>query len=116
MAIALENNPDLIAAREQAKAAEYDVDVAGAGRLPKVSLYSQWGYNDYFGSLGGGVSPNLAQSDKSAQVGAQLPYRCSRAGARRPARRAQALASAALESEIAAERDVIAQSRAAYSA
>jgi outer membrane protein len=117
VAIALENNPDLIAAREQAKAAEYDVDVAGAGRLPKVSLYSQWGYNDYFGSLGGSISPNLAQSDKSAQVGAQLSLPLFQGG--RPAaqrRRAQALASAALESEIAAERDVIAQSRAAYSA
>lgn len=117
VAIALENNPDLIAAKEQAKAAEYDVDVAGAGRLPKVSLYSQGGYNDYFGSLGGSISPNLAQSDKSAQVGAQLSLPLFQGG--RPAaqrRRAQALASAALESVIGAERDVIAQSRAAYSA
>ena len=32
--IALDNNPDLIAAREQSKAAEKQIDVAGAGRLP----------------------------------------------------------------------------------
>ena len=117
VAIALENNPDLIAAKEQAQAAEYDIDVAGAGRLPKVSLYSQGGYNDYFGTLGGSLIPDLSQTDKTAQVGARLSLPIFQGG--RPAaqrRRAQALASAALESEIAAERDVIAQTRAAYSA
>ena len=117
VAIALENNPDLSAAKEQAQAAEYDIDVAGAGRLPKVSLYSQGGYNDYFGTLGGSLIPDLSQTDKTAQVGARLSLPIFQGG--RPAaqrRRAQALASAALESEIAAERDVIAQTRAAYSA
>ena len=117
VAIALENNPDLIAAREDAKAAQYDVDVAGAGRLPKVSLYSQGGYNDYFGTLGSGVpGADFAQSEKSAQVGARLSLPLFQGG--RPAaqrRRAQAFASAAMEAEIGAERDAIAQTRAAYS-
>jgi outer membrane protein len=117
VAIALEYNPDLIAAREQAAASRYDIDVAGASRLPKVSLYSQGGYNDYFGTLGGGIpGADFAQSEKSAQVGARVTLPLFQGG--RPAalrRRAQAFASAALESEIAAEREVIAQTRAAWS-
>jgi outer membrane protein len=114
-AIALENNPDLIAAREQAQAAEFDINVAGASRLPRVSLYSQGAYNDYFGTLGGNLGTTLDQTDKTAQVGARLSLPLFQGG--RPAaqrRRAQAFASAALESEIAAERGVIAQTRASY--
>ncbi len=115
--IALENNPDIIAAREEAQAASYDIDVAGSKRLPKVSLYSQAGYNDYFGTLGSGVpGADFAQSEKSAQVGARLSLPLCQGG--RPAaqrRQAQAFASAAMEAEIAAERDTIAQTRASWS-
>jgi outer membrane protein len=56
------------------------------------------------------------QNETTAQVGAQFKLPIFQGG--RPAalrRRAQALASAAMESEIAVERDVIAQTRAAYS-
>ena len=115
--IALENNPDIIAAKERAEAARYDVNVAGAGRLPKVSLYTQGGYNDYFGTLGGEIpGASFAQSDKSAQVGAQVSIPIFQGG--RPAamrRQAQAQTAAALENQIAVERDVIAQTRAAFS-
>jgi outer membrane protein len=117
VAIALESNPDLIAAKQEALAAEHDIDVADSGRLPKVSLYTQGGYNDYFGTLGSGVpGADFAQSEKSAQVGARLSlplYQGGRTAARR--RQAQAFASAAMEAGIAAERDVIAQTRAAWS-
>jgi len=116
VAIALTNNPDLIAAREEAKASRYDVAKAGASRLPRVSLYGTGGYNDYFGTLGGAIGGDLAQSEKSAQVGAQLSLPLFQGG--RPAalrRQAQAFASAAMEAEIAAEREVIAQTRAAWS-
>ncbi len=34
VAVALENNPDLIAAQERAKAADYDIEVAGRGACP----------------------------------------------------------------------------------
>ncbi|MBM3595977.1 MAG: hypothetical protein FJX31_09445, partial [Alphaproteobacteria bacterium] len=102
---------------QEALAAEHDIDVAGSGRLPKVSLYTQGGYNDYFGTLGSGLlGADFAQSEKSAQVGARLSlplYQGGLTAARR--RQAQAFASAAMEAGIAAERDVIAQTRAARS-
>ncbi|HSG35358.1 MAG TPA: TolC family protein, partial [Sphingomonadaceae bacterium] len=46
VAIALENNPDLIAARERARAAWHDIEVAGAGRLPRLELFSSGNYSD----------------------------------------------------------------------
>ncbi len=116
VAVALEFNPDILAAQERAKAAEYDIEVAGSGRLPKLSLYSTGAYSDYFDTLGGPTSNAFVQTEKTAQVGARLSLPIFQGG--RPAalrRQAQAYASAALEAEIAVERGVIAQTRAAYS-
>ena len=114
--IALENNPDLIAARERAEAAGIDIDVAGASRLPTVTLFSQGAYNDYFGTLGGPSAVEFAQSETTARAGVQFNVPIFQGG--RPAalqRQAQARAAAQLEQVIAAERAVIAQTRAAYS-
>jgi outer membrane protein len=116
VAIALEFNPDIIAAKERSRAAEYDIEVAGSSRLPSVSLFSSGTYNDYFGTLGGSVANTFTQTETAAQVGARLSVPIFQGG--RPAalrRQAQAFASAALENEIAVERDVIAQTRAAFS-
>ncbi len=116
VAVALEYNPDLIAARERSAASEYDINVAGSSRLPKLSLYSTGSYNDYFDTLGGQTANNFSQTEKTAQVGAQISIPIFQGG--RPAaqrRQAQAFASAAMETEIAVERDVIAQTRATYS-
>lgn len=114
--IALDSNPDLIGARERSRAAEKDIDVAGAGRLPTLSLFGQGTYNNYFNTLArGAVNANISQSDSSAQAGARLSIPLFQGGlpaARR--RQAQATASASLEQEIATERDVIAQVRSAY--
>ncbi|EHJ61379.1 outer membrane channel protein TolC [Novosphingobium pentaromativorans US6-1] len=112
---ALENNPDLIAARERTKAAEKDIDVAGAGRLPKLSLFSSGSYNNYLGTLGGIGTESVPQTDTSAQAGASISIPLFQGGlpaARR--RQAQASASSALENEIGIERQVIAQVRSAY--
>ena len=38
--MALRDNPDLIAARERAQAADFDIDVAGSGRLPRVTVFA----------------------------------------------------------------------------
>lgn len=114
---ALEHNPDLIAAKERSVAARYDIEVAGSSRLPKVSLFAGSDYTDYYGTLGGPTSAAFAQSETTANAGVQLRLPIFQGG--RPAalqRQAQARATAALEQEVAAERDVIAQVRAAYSA
>ncbi len=114
--IALENNPDLIAARERAEASRYDVKVAGSGRLPTVSLFAGADYSNFYGTLGGPTSSNFAQSETTANAGVQISIPIFQGG--RPAaleRQAQARSSASLEQVIAAERDVIAQVRSAYS-
>ena len=116
VAAALEANPDIIAARERAKASEYDINVAGAGRLPRIDVFTSAGYDDYFGTLGGAAAAGIAQSEKSAQAGvrASIPlFQGGRPAAQR--RQAQAHAQAAMETEIATERDVVAQTRAAFS-
>ena len=122
---ALENNPDLIAARERATAAGYDIEVAGSSRLPRVSVFAGYDYDNYLGSVADGPldpsDPNspVVPSDQSAtaaSAGVSLRVPLFQGG--RPAalqRQATARATAALEQVIAAERDVIAQVRSAYS-
>ena len=113
---ALEFNPDLIAARERAEASENDVRVAGASRLPTLGAFAGADYTDYFGTLGGPVAATLRQKETTANAGLRLTIPIFQGG--RPAaqvRQAQARSTAALESVIGAERDVIAQTRASYS-
>lgn len=113
---ALQNNPDLIAAQEFAEAADFDIDVAGAGRLPRVSVFTGGDYTNFLGTLGGNIGVGVPQTSTAAQAGVQLSIPLFQGG--RPAalqRQAQARAAAALENVIAAERDVIAQVRAAWS-
>ncbi|MBT8426567.1 MAG: TolC family outer membrane protein [Erythrobacter sp.] len=113
--IALENNPDLIAAKERAQAAGFDSEVAGSGRLPSLSLFAGADYTNYFDTLAGGAG-GIAQNETTANAGVQLSIPIFQGGL--PAarqRQAQARETAALEQVIAAERDVIAQTRASYS-
>ncbi|NVD44479.1 TolC family outer membrane protein [Qipengyuania atrilutea] len=122
--IALENNPDLIAARERAVAAGYDIRVAGAQRLPRVSVFTGYDYQNFLGSVPDGVldpddpnsevvaSPQVA-TGAQAGVSFSIPlFQGGRIAAQQ--RQAQARASVALEQIVAAERDVIAQVRAAW--
>ena len=113
---ALENNPDLIAARERADAAGFDSEVAGSGRLPTFGLFAGLDYTDYFGTLGGPISSDFAQTETTMNAGVQVTIPIFQGG--RPAaqqRQAYARESAALEQVIATERSVIAQVRAAWS-
>ena len=118
LATALESNPDLQAARKSAKAAGYDVRVAGAGRLPQVSVITGGTYNNYLGSLTSGAvgGAALPQTSTAVQVGVQLSVPLFQGGL--PAareRQAQARSSAALEQVVATEREVVAQVRSAWS-
>ncbi|WP_133366300.1 TolC family outer membrane protein [Qipengyuania sediminis] len=119
VAIALEQNPDLIGARGRARAAGFDTRVAGAGRLPRVSVITGGTYNNYLGSLdgigAGGAAVSVPQSNNALQVGVQLNVPLFQGGLPAAQRRqAQAREGAALETVIAAERLVIAQVRSAW--
>ena len=123
---ALENNPNLIAAKERAEAAGFDTKVAGAGRLPTVGLFVNGDYSDFFGTLGGSLAnqvdpnnpnaPRFAQSEKTANAGVRVTIPLFQGGL--PAarqRQAGARESAALEDVIASERQIIAETRSTFS-
>ncbi len=114
--IALESNPNLIAAKERASAAGFETKVAGAGRLPSVGLFVNGDYSNFFGTLGGPIAADFAQNETTANAGVRLTIPLFQGGL--PAarqRQAGARESAALEEVIAAERQVIAGTRSTYS-
>lgn len=113
--IAVANNPDLAAARQAARAAEYDIGTSRAQRMPRLSAFGTGNYVDYQGSLASGIA-GVRQVDKTATVGleAQIPiFQGGEPGAR--VRQAQARNSQAIEALTAAERAVIADTRVAFS-
>jgi outer membrane protein len=116
VAVALDNNPDLLAAKIQRDAAQYDRLAAKASRLPTVAAFTGTNYSNALGSISSTV-PNFNPDNSSltGQIGvrATIPlYQGGRASAQ--IRQSQALLSQAQEREIAAEREVIAQTRASY--
>jgi outer membrane protein len=116
--ISIENNPSLIGARRASQAAGYDIRVARAARLPRISAVADGSYVNYLNSIGnGGVTgAAFANTATAASAGAQLTLPLYQGGL--PAaqvRRAQAIASQQLEFVVEVERSVIAQTRAALS-
>jgi outer membrane protein len=115
--IALDRNPDLIAARERAEAAGFDTKSAAAGRRPTVGLTTGVDYTNYFNTLGGAFANQLFQEETTSNMAVQVRIPLFQGGAIAARyRQAGARESAALEQVIATERDVIAQTRAAYAA
>ena len=126
---ALENNPDLIAAKENAQAAGYSSEIAGSSRLPQLSLFAGYDYTNTLGTIpdleippgtedNPGTEPLVIPSDQTfvgVQAGVTLRLPLFQGG--RPAalqRQAYARESAALERVIETERTIIQQTRAAY--
>ena len=113
--VALENNPTLLAAEKARDATAFDINVAKASRLPRVSAVAGGVYNNYLGSLGAGTGVRVGQDSLSAQGGLQFTVPLFQGG--RPAaqiRQAQARRSQAIEQVTEAERGVIASARSAY--
>lgn len=121
--VALDANPDLIAAREFREAAAFDRRGANASRLPQVAGFTSGSYSNNFGSIDPGTSPIPGsitvpvpdKSNSSAQIGIRATIPLYSGG--QPAaqiRQAQARLGQAQEQEIAAEREAIAQTRASY--
>jgi len=116
--IAVANNPDLEAARQASRAADYDIGAARAQRMPKLSAFGQGDYSNYLHTLGGGglFSGVLPQTDKTATVGLQATvpiFQGGEPGAR--VRQAQARKSQSLEQITETERLIIADARTAFS-
>jgi outer membrane protein len=115
--IALEENPDIQAAKKVAEAAGFDVKAARGSRLPTIAGFGNFNRNDNFGGAIASVPVDIPATQESASVGAQLTIPIFQGG--RPAaqiRQAQAREQAAMEDYIAAERGVVQQVRAAYAA
>lgn len=113
---ALANNPNLEAAQKNRDATRFDIDVAKASRLPKVSIGVGGDYYNYLGSVGSQArTAGLGTDGFSTTLGANLSlplFQGGRAGAL--IRQAQARRAAALEGVTFAERGVIAQARSAF--
>jgi len=116
VAMALEHNPDLIAERQRSKASGFDSRVAGAGRLPKVSVFVTGDRTDYLGSYTDSpFNPLITGRPLTAQAGVRATIPLFQGGL--PAaqqRQAQARENAQLENEIGTEREVIATVRTYY--
>jgi len=114
--VAIENNPDLIAAKEQREAAGFDRRAANASRLPQITAVGGGNYSNNLGSIDAGTGGlTFDRTNTSAQVGVRASIPLYQGG--QPAaqiRQAQARLGQAQELEIAAEREVIAQTRASY--
>lgn len=114
--VALESNPDLLAAYERAAAAGYDIEVAGAGRLPTLETFTSGSYQNFLGTLGsffGGGPPDQVNIGAQAGLRLRLPlFQGGRVAAQQ--RQASATAEATLEQAVGTERAIIAAVRAAY--
>lgn len=110
--IALDSNPDLIAARQRSKAAGFDTAATNAKRLPQVSVFASSGYNDFLGS---NQIPGAVQSTTDTTIGVRATVPIFQGGLPSAQKRqAQARENAVLEQEIGVERTVIASVRSAY--
>lgn len=118
VAIAITENPQLLAAKAQSTAAHVDVRVAAAARLPRVSLVANSNYNNYLGTLGSSSIPGRVfnQSQRTATLGVSATIPLYQGGA--PAariRQAHALESRSFEQIVQIERGVVAEASAAFS-
>ena len=115
--IALVNNPDLVAATQQAQAAGFDVGVARAQRLPTVSAGVSGTYVNALGGAEPSFIPGIDNPATGTQTTVGLNGRIPLYQGGEPAarvRQAQAIEGQLLEQVIASERLVVANTRSAF--
>ncbi|MBW6526613.1 TolC family outer membrane protein [Sphingomonas sp. RHCKR7] len=114
--IALQENPNLLAARKVREATDYDVKVARANRLPQLGATVSQNYFNYLGTFGSGSALGLGgQSSTATALGASINLPIFQGGrVAAQLRQAQELRGQAIEQATAAERQVVAQARSAY--
>lgn len=115
--LAIVNSPQLIAAKAQSNASNYDIRVAAASRLPRLSVVTSSNYNNYLGSLGSSVPGfSIQQSQQTATLGLSATVPLYQGGAPTArVRQTQALFSQSLEQIVLIERSVVATTRSAFS-
>lgn len=119
---ALENNPDLLAAKKNADAARYDIKTTRAATLPRVSATADRSYANFLNSAPGApatpTNPNPARAtntSNTSQAAVQITVPLYAGGqVAAQVRQAQARSSQALEAIIATERSIVSQTRSAY--
>ncbi|WP_157217543.1 TolC family outer membrane protein [Flavisphingomonas formosensis] len=119
--VAVANNPDLLAARKNAEAFGYDIKVAKAARMPRLSAVGGANYLNYFNSLpassslGGESIGTFTQHGATTSAGLSLTIPLYQGGLpSAQVRRAEAEARQALEQVVAVERNVVAQARSTF--
>jgi outer membrane protein len=113
--IALANNPDLVSITSQIRAAGLDVSIARADRLPTVNAIGSGRATNYLGTADEQFGDNARNTQTQTGVGVQarIPiYQGGLVGAR--VRQAQAFQGQLLEQGVAIERQIVAQTRAAF--
>jgi outer membrane protein len=112
--VAIARNPDIAAAAAAVKAAHFDTETARASRMPSISATAS---NSYVRDTdAGGALPGYHLIGDASQAGVTLTvplYQGGLPGAQ--IRQEQAFESAAIESQTATERQVVATVRAAFS-
>lgn len=109
--VAIASNPDLAAAKESREAAYFDRQSANSSRLPTVSVVGGPSYTQNFGTIG----PTFSNDNLGGQIGVRATIPLYQGGAPSARiRQSQARLGQAQELEVAAEREVIAQTRASY--
>ncbi len=111
---AIANNPDIAAAVAAVKAAHFDVDTARSSRMPSISATASNNYVRDTDASGIFAGSRLVGDASQAGVTLTVPlYQGGLPGAE--VRQEQAFESAAIESQTATERQVVATVRAAFS-
>ena len=113
--VALEGNAALQAAQAENRAAQHDVKVADAEGLPRVSAVGGLNRYDYLGSLAPNTSPRNRDQGTTGYVGVQLKFPLYQGGrVAAQSRQARQKYGVTIEQIAAAERDVVADTRASY--